>query len=66
MSNRPARVQVTEVGTRDGFQAEPKFIPTETKVRIINDLVAAGVPRLEYSSSCRRARSRSSPTRRRC
>ena len=50
MSNRPARVQVTEVGTRDGFQAEPKFIPTETKVRIINDLVAAGVPRLEYSS----------------
>ena len=50
MSNTPARVQVTEVGTRDGFQAEPKFIPTETKVRIINDLVAAGVPRLEYSS----------------
>jgi hydroxymethylglutaryl-CoA lyase len=50
MSNRPSRVQVTEVGTRDGFQAEPKFIPTETKVRIINDLVAAGVPRLEYSS----------------
>ena len=27
MSNTPARVQVTEVGTRDGFQAEPKFIP---------------------------------------
>ena len=50
MSNRPARVQVTEVGTRDGFQAEPKFIPTGAKVRIINDLVAAGVPRLEYSS----------------
>ena len=50
MSNRPSRVQVTEVGTRDGFQAEPDFIPTETKVRIINELVAAGVPRLEYSS----------------
>lgn len=50
MSNRPTRVQVTEVGTRDGFQAEPDFIPTETKIRVINDLVAAGVPRLEYSS----------------
>ncbi len=46
----PDRVRITEVGTRDGFQAEPRFIPTETKIRIIDRLIDAGVPRLEYSS----------------
>lgn len=50
MSNVPGRVQVTEVGTRDGFQAESRFIPTGAKIRIVNELVGAGVSRLEYSS----------------
>ena len=47
---RPTQVQVTEVGTRDGFQAEKKFIPTATKVALINALIDAGVPRIEFSS----------------
>ena len=28
----PKRVTVCEVGTRDGFQIEPDFIPTERKI----------------------------------
>ncbi|MCH9674667.1 MAG: hydroxymethylglutaryl-CoA lyase [Gammaproteobacteria bacterium] len=43
-------IQITEVGTRDGFQAESKFISTSEKIQTINALVAAGVPRIEYSS----------------
>ena len=50
MNEVPKKVTVTEVGTRDGFQAEAQFIPTETKIRLINELIAAGVPRLEFSS----------------
>lgn len=47
---RPTYVQVTEVGTRDGFQAEKEFIPTATKIQLINALIDAGVPRIEFSS----------------
>ena len=48
--NRPTRVEITEVGPRDGLQAEPAFVPTSTKIDLINDLIAAGVPRIEFSS----------------
>ena len=41
---------VTEVGTRDGFQAEPIFIPTERKVEVINGLIDAGVQSFETTS----------------
>ncbi|MGH6920604.1 MAG: hydroxymethylglutaryl-CoA lyase, partial [Geminicoccaceae bacterium] len=41
---------VTEVGPRDGFQIEHDFIPTATKIALINQLIAAGVPRVEFSS----------------
>ena len=43
-------VTVTEVGTRDGFQSEPKFIPTELKVQVINALIDAGVGSFEATS----------------
>ena len=43
-------VLVTEVGTRDGFQAEAKFIPTETKADVINALIDAGVTSFETTS----------------
>ncbi|MBX5492352.1 MAG: hydroxymethylglutaryl-CoA lyase [Chloroflexi bacterium] len=46
----PSRVQVTEVGPRDGLQSEPAFIPTERKVALIEALAAAGVPRIEATS----------------
>jgi hydroxymethylglutaryl-CoA lyase len=41
-SNGPA-VEIVEVGPRDGFQPIGPFIPTETKVRFLERLVAAGV-----------------------
>ena len=43
-------VTVTEVGTRDGFQAEAAFIPTETKAEVVDALVAAGVRSIEATS----------------
>src|SRR2546425_6506334 len=46
----PARVTICEVGTRDGFQIEPDFIPTEQKVEVVNLLSEAGVARIEVTS----------------
>ena len=46
----PKHIIVTEVGTRDGFQAEPAFIPTERKVDVINGLIDAGVQSFETTS----------------
>src|SRR5436190_20100217 len=48
-SERPY-VAITEVGTRDGFQAEPQFIDTTIKAEIIDALIAAGVRRIEATS----------------
>ena len=47
---RPTKVEITEVGPRDGLQAEANFIPTEAKIRFVNALIAAGMPRIEFSS----------------
>ncbi len=46
----PTHVTVTEVGPRDGFQIEPEFIPTETKIELIDELVDAGIRVIEFSS----------------
>lgn len=46
----PERVTLCEVGTRDGFQIEPAFIPTEVKVEVVDLLSAAGLPRIEVTS----------------
>jgi hydroxymethylglutaryl-CoA lyase len=47
------RVNIREVGPRDGFQNEPDTIPTADKVRLIEALAAAGVKRLEVTSFVR-------------
>lgn len=44
------RVDVTEVGTRDGFQSEPVFIPTDVKAEIVDALIAAGLRHVEATS----------------
>ena len=44
------RITICEVGTRDGFQIEPEFIPTDRKVEVVNRLSAAGLPRIEVTS----------------
>jgi hydroxymethylglutaryl-CoA lyase len=46
----PERVTLCEVGTRDGFQIEPDFIPTEQKIEVVDLLTEAGVPRIEVTS----------------
>jgi hydroxymethylglutaryl-CoA lyase len=46
----PPRVTICEVGTRDGFQIEPAFIPTEQKIEVVDRLSATGMPRIEVTS----------------
>ena len=46
----PKRVTICEVGTRDGFQIEPEFIPTEQKIEVVDRLSATGMPRIEVTS----------------
>jgi hydroxymethylglutaryl-CoA lyase len=46
----PERVTLCEVGTRDGFQIEPAFIPTEQKIEVVDLLTEAGLPRIEVTS----------------
>ena len=50
MTSRPQYVEITEVGPRDGFQAERGFIPTAQKIEFINRLIDVGVPRIEATS----------------
>lgn len=47
---RPSKVLVGEVGPRDGLQIEADFVPTKTKIELINALIDAGVKEIEYSS----------------
>ncbi|MGI9419002.1 MAG: hydroxymethylglutaryl-CoA lyase [Geminicoccaceae bacterium] len=47
---RPEKVLVGEVGPRDGLQIERDFIPTATKIELIEGLIDAGVREIEYSS----------------
>jgi hydroxymethylglutaryl-CoA lyase len=46
----PKHVTICEVGTRDGFQIEPDFIPTEQKIEVVDRLSATGIPRIEVTS----------------
>ncbi|PEN13679.1 hydroxymethylglutaryl-CoA lyase [Longibacter salinarum] len=46
----PDRVDLCEVGPRDGFQMEETFIPTELKLETIRALAAAGLPRIQVTS----------------
>jgi hydroxymethylglutaryl-CoA lyase len=43
-------LSIVEVAPRDGFQAVKTFIPTATKIRIIEELAAAGFHRMEIGS----------------
>lgn len=46
----PSKVQITEVGTRDGLQSEKEFVPTERKIEFIKGFAAAGLRRIEATS----------------
>lgn len=46
----PETVQIVEVGPRDGFQSVKPFIPTATKIGILEQLYKAGIRRVEATS----------------
>lgn len=43
-------IDIIEVGPRDGFQNIKTFIPTETKIQIIEELLSCGITRLQLTS----------------
>ncbi|MER2109168.1 MAG: hydroxymethylglutaryl-CoA lyase [Solibacillus sp.] len=46
----PSEVEIIEVGPRDGLQNEAKFVPTEQKKKLIEQLHQAGFQRIETAS----------------
>jgi hydroxymethylglutaryl-CoA lyase len=44
------RIQVNDVGVRDGFQIEKSIIPTETKIALIDELTLTGLAKVEATS----------------
>lgn len=46
----PRRVQIVEVGTRDGFQAIEGWIPTATKAAVLKALIVSGLRHFEATS----------------
>ena len=50
------RVEIVEVGPRDGLQNEPRILPAETKLELIDRACAAGLRRIEVTSFVHPAR----------
>jgi hydroxymethylglutaryl-CoA lyase len=44
------RIYMQEVGTRDGFQAEQAFVPSEDKISLVNALSRAGMAKIEVTA----------------
>ena len=44
------RIRFNEVATREGFQIEPAFVPTDEKVALIDALSGCGDARIEVTS----------------
>ncbi len=44
------RILIHEVVTRDGFQMEPEFIPTERKIELIDRMSLTGLAKIEVTS----------------
>lgn len=44
------KIEILEVGPRDGFQNLNQYIALEDKIKIIDDLITAGVKRIQHSS----------------
>ncbi len=50
MDSFPTRVEIIEVGPRDGLQRESTLIPLEQKVALIEDLIRCGLRRIQVTS----------------
>ena len=46
----PEKIQIVEVGPRDGLQNEKEWVPTETKISLIEKLADAGLTKIEATS----------------
>lgn len=46
----PLQAVITEVGLRDGLQAESQVLPTEIKLELISDLIDAGIKHIQVVS----------------
>jgi hydroxymethylglutaryl-CoA lyase len=44
------RVEIVEVGPRDGLQSEPGVLPTSAKIEFVERAIAAGIRRVEVTS----------------
>ncbi|MDZ5459958.1 hydroxymethylglutaryl-CoA lyase [Azohydromonas lata] len=44
------RIHMQEVGTRDGLQVEPCFVPTGDKIALVNALSRAGLAKIEVTA----------------
>lgn len=49
----PSRVRIVEVGPRDGLQNEKQILPTQDKVKMINQLAESGLDYIEIGSFVR-------------
>ena len=43
-------VKIVEVGPRDGLQDESRYVPAETKLKLIHKLADCGLPVIEVTS----------------
>lgn len=50
MNHLPPSIELVEVGPRDGFQNIKEYIATETKLAVIETMIAAGVRTIEVTS----------------
>jgi hydroxymethylglutaryl-CoA lyase len=46
----PTKVKIVEVAPRDGLQNEKEFVPTETKIALVDRLARAGIANVEATS----------------
>ena len=46
----PKKIQLVEVGPRDGLQNEKLWVETETKITLIEKLAQAGLTKIESTS----------------
>lgn len=65
MTDLPQRVSLREVGPRDGLQNEDP-VPTDAKIRLINQLGGTGLRRIEAVSFVHPRQFRRWPTPTRC
>ena len=50
------RIEICDVGPRDGLQNDPKILEPDTRAELVNRLASAGLPRIETVSFVNPAR----------